>query len=399
MNKWKGLNSALVKRILGCTLALGLLAGTIAATPLFAGAADKINLETKCSVTVGASSSTDQDFIDDIAKANVMIDYYLVATAKEKKGYNGYTFETVETFENDVTIPDNIDQEYGSDDWENAWKNSWREQAAMAAGVIKAAIDAKNPITPTRTAAAGTEVSGLDAGLYLLIARGDNVEDYFEMTKGDDPNLVSVAYTTRYKYSFLPEMVAMPTKAPNKDGIVTTDDSLDANGNERPWLYTATVNMKPERETRFGSLKIVKDLLVYEDHDPATFVFNLDAYVDGKLYFSNVYTLTFTSACEEYVLIEDVLPVGAEVTVSEIYGGPIYHQTVTGPQTVTIVADDIVETRFENTYYEWRKRYGAITNHFDPKLDENGQVVLGEDGKPVYEWSKYEDSREEVKKQ
>ena len=104
MNKWKGLNSALVKRILGCTLALGLLAGTIAATPLFAGAADKINLETKCSVTVGASSSTDQDFIDDIAKANVMIDYYLVATAKEKKGYNGYTFETVETFENDVTI-------------------------------------------------------------------------------------------------------------------------------------------------------------------------------------------------------------------------------------------------------------------------------------------------------
>ena len=398
MKKWKGLKSAHVKRIIGCTLALGLLAGTLATTPLFAGAADKINLETKCSVTVGASSSTDQEFIEDLKTAKVMIDYYLVAEAKEKKGYDGYTFDVVDTFKNSVVIPDNTDQEYGSDDWINAWKNSWREQAAMAAGVIKAAIDAKNPITPTRTAAAGTEVSGLDAGLYLLIARGDNVEDYFEMTKGDDPNLVSVAYTTRYKYSFLPEMVAMPTKAPNKDGVITTDDSLDANGNERPWLYTATVNMKPERETRYGSLKIIKDLLVYEDHDPATFVFKVDAYVDKKLYYSNVYSLTFTTACEEYLLIEDTLPVGAEVTVSEIYSGPIYHETVTGPQKVTIVANDIVETRFENTYYEWIEHYGAITNHFDPELDENGQVKLGPDGKPLYVWKVYEDSREEVKK-
>jgi hypothetical protein len=396
MNKWKGLKSAHVKRLIGCTLALGLLAGTLKAAPLFAGAADKVDLTSACSVTVGASSSTDKEFIDDIAKAKVVIDYYLVAKAAEKKGYDGYTFEVADTFKNDVTIPDNIDQDYGSDEWKKAWNDTWSEQVVKAAEVVKTAYDAGNALTPDESVPAGTKVTGLEAGLYLLIARGENVTDYFEMTKpkdGSDPKLVSVAYTDRYKYSFTPELVSMPTKAPDPaTGVIdTTADT--------PWLYDATVNMKPERETRFGSLKIVKDLLVYEDHDPATFIFNLDAYVDGKLYFSNVYTLTFTSACEEYVLIEDVLPVGAEVTVSEIYGGPIYHQTVTGPQTVTIVADDIVETRFENTYYEWRKRYGAITNHFDPKLDENGQVVLGEDGKPVYEWSKYEDSREEVKKQ
>ena len=107
MNKWKGLNSALVKRILGCTLALGLLAGTIATTPLFAGAVDKVDLSSACSLTVDASSSTDAEFIADIAKAKVMIDYYLVAEAKEKTGSDGYTFEVTDAFKNDVVIPDN----------------------------------------------------------------------------------------------------------------------------------------------------------------------------------------------------------------------------------------------------------------------------------------------------
>ena len=399
MKKWKGLKSAHVKRLIGCTLALGLLAGTLATTPLFAGAVDKVDLSEACKITVNAASATaDQEFLDDLETADVVIDYYLVAEAAEKKGYDGYVFEVTDAFNGKVDIPDNTDKDPGTDEWVDSWNKMWSEQVVKAAEVVKAAYEAGNAITPTESKEAGTEVKGLKAGLYLLIARGENVTDYFEMTDPKDnsePKLVTVAYTAGYKYSFAPEFVSVPTKAPNDKGVIdTTADT--------PWLYEASVNMKPERETRYGSLKIVKDLLIYEDHDPVTFIFNLDAYVGDKLYFSNVYTLTFTSACEEYVLIEDVLPVGAKVTVSEVYSGPVvkgtphYSEIGEGTQTVTIVANDIVETRFTNTYHEWREHFGAITNHFDPVLDENGQVKY-ENGKPVYHWEIYEDSREEVK--
>ena len=55
-----------------------------------------------------------------------------------------------------------------------------------------------------------------------------------------------------------------------------------------------------------------------------------------------------------------------------------------------------MEVTFVNDYEHRDKHCGAITNHFDPVLDANGNVVLDENGLPKYTWSKYTDSREET---
>ena len=382
MKKWKGLKSAHVKRLIGCTLALGLLAGTLKAAPLFAGAADKVDLTSACSLTVGSSSSTDKDFIEDIAKANVLMDIYLVADAVEKKGYEGYVFDVKDTYANTVTIPDNVDTK------------TWSDLAKVAAGVVENAYKAGNAIAPDKTIKAGETATNLSAGLYLVIARGDGITDYFEEKTDEQGNTgtYTVATTDVYKYFFAPEFVALPTKEPDENGEIKSS-------NPTPWLYTAQVFMKPLRELRYGDLKIVKDLLTFEDSEPAYFVFDVEATIgegaEQKNVYSNVFTLEFTAAGEEYLLIEKQIPIGANVTVTEVYSGATYDLTSALTQNTVIVANDLVEVRFTNDYNENRKHYGAITNHFDPVLDENGNPVIGADGKTVYNWAKYADSREE----
>lgn len=382
MKKWKGLKSAHVKRLIGCTLALGLLAGTLKAAPLFAGAADKVDLTSACSLTVGSSSSTDKEFIDDIAKANVLMDVYLVADAVEKKGYDGYVFEVKDTYSSTVTIPDDVDAK------------TWSDLAKVAAGVVENAYKAGNAIAPDKTIKAGETATNLSAGLYLVIARGDGITDYFEEKTDEQGNTgtYTVATTDVYKYFFAPEFVALPTKEPDENGEIKSS-------NPTPWLYTAQVFMKPLRELRYGDLKIVKDLLTFEDSEPAYFVFDVEATIgegaEQKNVYSNVFTLEFTSAGEEYLIVEKQIPIGANVTVTEVYSGATYDVTSAFTQNTVITANDLVEVRFTNDYNENRKHYGAITNHFDPVLDENGNPVIGADGKTVYNWAKYADSREE----
>ncbi len=117
------------------------------------------------------------------------------------------------------------------------------------------------------------------------------------------------------------------------------------------------------REPRFGSVAIEKSLLTYESAEPATFVFDIRAELDGTVVYSNVIAMTFTSAGERRELI-DRIPVGAEVTVREIYSGARYRSTAATEGTVVVSAEEIGVVSFENDYAETPTGGHGIINRF-----------------------------------
>ncbi len=215
----------------------------------------------------------------------------------------------------------------------------------------------------------------LGSGLYLLIARGSDVEDYVRMVADDAGNetVVTVAQSERHVYTFAPELVALPGKAADDSGAVNT-------ANPGEWLYDLTVQMKPEQSLRMGQLEIVKTLLSYETSAPATFVFHVEAVLDGEKVYDQVVSATFTAAGEERILIDDI-PVGAEVTVTEVYSGASYELTTDGTQRTVIAAEDTAEVGFTNTYNRKKRTGYGITNHF----------TYGEDG---WQWEQWEETAE-----
>ncbi|MCR4617170.1 MAG: DUF5979 domain-containing protein [Lachnospiraceae bacterium] len=394
MNKWKSAKSAFIKKILACTVALGLCIGGTLLSPIITDAANKLDLSAACNLTVNATSSTDKVFLDDIAKAGVVVDLYKVADAEKTDGYDAYTFKVADTYKNALTIPDNVDAKV------------WSELANKAAKVVKDKYNTTDAIVPTATAKEGQQIKSISAGLYLVIARGEKITDYFVETtlKDADGNplkdaagnvvseITTIAEGEENSYSFIPEFVALPTKAPDpKTGEINMSADTD-------WIYTAQVSLKPTWEPRYGDLKIIKDLLTYEKSEPTYFVFSVEAtkkYGDTvKNVFSNVYTLSFSKYGKEELTIKNI-PAGSEVTVTEIYSGCNYKLVSAASQMVVIEANQVKDVEFVNDYGENDKHCGAITNHFDPVLDANGNVVLDDNGKPKYTWAKYGDSREE----
>ncbi len=391
MNKWRSAKSAFIKRILACTLALGLCIGGGFLSPLFTDAADKLDLDHACSLKTIATSSTDKEFLADVAKADVVVDIYKIADAEKKTGYDFYTFKVADAYKDKVKIPDTTDSKV------------WSDIAQVAAGIVKDSQKTATPITPDATEKAGKEIPGLKGGLYLVLARGSAVIDYFDETESTvtDANgntttkkdIVTVAYGDANVYKFVPEVVALPTKAPDP---VTGEINTAANTD---WIYSATISLKPSWEPRYGKLKIIKDLLTYEKSEDTYFIFSVDAKKkvgdEIKTVFSNVYTLRFSKTGKEELII-DKLPAGCDVTVTEVYSGCNYKLVSDETQQVVILADDLVTVTFVNDYEHRDKHCGALTNHFDPVLDANGNVVLDENGLPKYTWSKYTDSREET---
>lgn len=395
MKKWKSLNSAVIKRILSCTLAVGLTATAISVSTFGSAAGEAVKLDTANSLTVSApvidANETNKDFVEDLQSANVDVDIYLVATAEKRQGVDGYDF--------------NVDQSYQISIPEDVTDKEWVEIAEQAATV---ALNTE-AISPAKTIKLGETASDLTAGLYLVIPRGTKMSDgttdidnYFETITSQDlvdgvvtptSKLVTIAYSQYYKYSFMPQLVALPTKAADENGVINTAADSE-------WLYSASLYIKGERESLPGKLQIIKDLLVYEATEPATFVFNVEAKLNDRVVYSNVHTFTFTSAKEQFLVVEDI-PSGAVVTVTEVYSGCNYEfvSAVNGDGTASanntatamITANDMVTVRFANTYNWNDKHCGAFTNHFDPVKNDDGTYKVDANGNYVYDWTKYGD--------
>ncbi len=357
------------KRWIYLLTALTLAVGMCIAEPM-AGIAAPLEADDEgfvagsCSLTIypedphkeGADS-----FGEDFAGADVVVDLYQVARAVKTSGQDTYHYELTGEYAS-LKLPDSPEE--GAQP-----AASWEETAQQAAAI---ALDAASPCTPVSGSgeSAGTKVGNLAPGLYLLVARGRNlteladykieIEQTDSLTQEESKRIATIANSQQYTYAFLPQLVSLPTKEADANGVINTANPGD-------WIFEASVNLKPERLDRYGSLEIVKTLSEYETmggvQESATFVFEVTGMLDDQVVYSNVESITFTAAGQERVVL-DRIPAMAQVTVREVYSGSSYQLTVPGDRTATIAADDVVSVEFENEYDGRRTNGHGIKNQF-----------------------------------
>lgn len=361
--KWKNRQKSPGKRLICPLLAFALVLGLVMATPGLDGEAQAVDFDHDCSVTV-SPVDPENSMAANLDTAGVVIDLYKVADAVPVDGYDTYDFDFLGGYEKLGEIYDS-----------NPNNADWRKMAQTAA---RYALEKGTKVEQGNGVAAKSQIAGLDCGLYLLIARGSDIDEYTTTVKQEDgaENIATIAHSDRYVYTFLPELIALPSKqAQNADG--TTDNTTAGNGT---WRYDMDVNMKPQQGPRYGSLEIVKTLQSYNydaasaNRQPAEFVFQVEAVLDGQTVRSTVVSLSFTEAGQKSAIV-DQIPVGAVCTVTEVYSGATY-ELVTDPVQTSdpIEAVDVKSVEFINDYNETDRGGGSATNHFeyDEDTDEWG---------------------------
>lgn len=231
---------------------------------------------------------------------------------------------------------------------EEMWEQAAEEAKEFAEG---RSADAEFQIVNGR----GT-TEELKAGMYLVV--------------------VEKGTTELYEYRFQPYFVALPDNPYYHSG----------HQEENVWQYDVTGFFKPERNPRYGSLRIRKNLRAYNTSlKDVTFVFQVEG-VDGEgnSVYSNVVSTTHSAAGEKEVVIEN-LPAGTTVTVTEIYSGASYRLETAQEQTVTISAEDVAGVEFTNTYDDELTPGYGVTNHFDYDADAGWQWSRRKDNSTVQE--------------
>lgn len=296
-------------------------------------AANAVDTEADCSIGFAVSA---EDF-DELNSVNVPVRLYRVASIDVSGNYKAEAgFESL----------DLAAVAHGED----ASAKVWEERAAKAAKLItpETAEAAK-----VETIGGKAEITGLDTGLYLVMAETIDSENY--------------------SYSFQPYLISLP----NNYYYASGDDT---------WVYdlrTNPVGLKPEEEARLGDLQITKNLVNQNvtSGEKATFVFEVVIEPLKGETETRLATLTFDQFGTKDAVVKDI-PAGAKVTVTEIYSGASYELTSDAAVTKTIIADDMVGVSFTNTH-DGRPNGGyGVVNHFE--TDENGQ----------YHWTQKENSPE-----
>lgn len=222
-----------------------------------------------------------------------------------------------------------ISSETTAEDWERL-----ADQASELVKTSRPAAAAETVIQkqPEQESASGL-ISDLSTGLYLVEA---------EPVQSDE-----------YQFTFQPYLAALPSHYYYSEA---EDDT---------WVYDIETALKPERQDRFGRLKIEKDLAVYnETMGEAHFVFQIEAEKDSQKVYSEVEQLVFRGPGTDALVI-DKIPAGAHVTVTEMNTGSAYK--VVGSHVIggiEIRADQESLAHFENTYDDHPNSGSGIVNHF-----------------------------------
>ena len=296
-----------------------------------------------CSVTVSPGS-----IAEEAERAGVLIDLYLVAEidADTSLPVLRLLAPYADASPTEGTLPD-----------EAVWQELTQAltRAALTSGQPLAAGRALN--TRIDTADDGTPLS---PGLYLLVARGSETGDYTAVVEEDGKErIVTVARTEDGELLFAPELLLLPS--PGGEGGLGPWPELSIVEGE-PWVYDLAPTLKASFNSWIGSLEIRKTLPVYVGPEEAFFVFNITAIYDGEIIYSDVAAMRLHDAGLQSIFIEP-LPVGAEVTVTEVYDGTQYLVT---EDTVTVViqGDGVTVAPFENRDAPTPRRGQGVVNQF-----------------------------------
>ncbi|MDO5132968.1 MAG: hypothetical protein Q4D81_08295 [Eubacteriales bacterium] len=364
--------------------------------------------EQECSLTVNIGTTLTDEERQDLEEAAVVVDLYRIADAEPVNGYETYSWAVLEPFltffaEKGVSVSASIDS--------SGWREVAKAAAEAALGTVPEGTEAMAPAPVgsfsatqvVRDQPVGSPITGLPAGLYLIVPHGSNDTEYVSTSTvtgiaGEETSQVTLALSRHYKYSFSPELISLPTK-----------EGLNTAQNAGTWEYDGNVDltMKYSREKRIGALEITKTLLTNAERgkdtpagdgteteraitDPATFVFEVSVYDSEELYnsgaapdiFHDFISIIFDAngdysiiganegqyASDSYgsrtARIEN-LPIGSYAVVKEVYAGAVY--TGYPDQCATIEVNENANTigvTFENDYNEGINGGGSVTNKF-----------------------------------
>ncbi len=371
------------KRWIYLSAALMLLVGACVRMPMIGGAApaDPVDVEKECSVTVSPVDASDPekaDYLADMEKTHITLELYKIAGAEKVTGYDTYQF-----------VPESAYGGLAISDYSRLQELTvadWKALAQDAARIALAQDSSQSPAASREIeGVADAVLSGQDvkAGLYLLVARDTNLtkEEYVKTVQAETADgetvtepekLVTIANSNQYEYMFEPQLVALPTKQPDASGVIST-------ANPGPWLYEEHVYLKSGREPRYAPLEIVKTLRSWETVEgtiePVTFVFRVVATLEGEEVFNEVTSLTFTEPGTGRTTLERI-PATATVTVTEIYNGLSYTQSVpsdNGPVVLDSISAETENTAsFENVYNNTRTHCHGIWNKFVYNAETGG---------------------------
>lgn len=414
--------------------ALALTVGVCVAEPMASGAAALELKPGSCAMTIYPRDIRTTDLFEgDLDNLDIVLDLYKVADAVKRPGYDIYSYG----FDpNGLYKGLSVSADPTAEEWRNL---------AQSAGKIALTPAADGGSTPQDSPEkAGVDIKEkieeLDPGLYLIIARNKGVTDinkYKIAIQGSD-NIATIANSDEYTYIFSPELISVPMRGEDGTLDVSSNSPLGEDGpmtgmseahhtyDPDRWVYDVNVYLKPVRVERYGSLVISKKLRVYESEEevlnetdePAgqnekvTFVFKAEwtqkdengSDVPG----SKVESITFDSATDrEKKILIDRVPIGTNITVTEIYSGASYREEgntytrnamVEGAdiykgvavldetgRVTTIISEreNPVEeldpsVSFTNTYDGRQKKGYGINNEFE--YDENGNWKWIQDG-------------------
>lgn len=370
-NRWSGFKGRSL-------VTLVLVLSMIISVPFFSNAAGKFNPEEPCSLTVHANNADEKDEgFTDLESVELVIDLYQLASAVPNKGSDGYTFdwkyEGLESIYKSLEGSSDAEPEAVSDDSEIVTDSTADTLHTLSQAAANIVLDVNSKTAKLdydytgKISSNEVKIEEIDAGLYLLVVRGSKANDY--VTKSKNGDTVTRAWSNTYSYVFSPQLVSLPKKGDNI-GTTNTGDSED-------WNYNVTVYLKPERDN--GSLRIVKTLERYlRNGEPATFVFEVEAKLDDNVVYRNEHTIDFNKPGSEEIVIKDI-PVGADVTVTEVYTGAHY-SLKSGETQKTVITPDIQDQNpatvvFDNDYDRRHTGGHGITNQFTYNAD-TGQWEL-----------------------
>ena len=371
------------KKWLSLAIVLTLIAGTCMAASISSEAVS-LDLDRECSMTIYPENPNTGRFGADLEMAKVQVDIYKVADAVKISGSDSYTYNFIGDYAKLKETESVLSGEVKAGGWQ-----SLAQAAAKAVLGYKDVLGNGEDIPPTISdshmvmqnvsiysaedndiGGLRKKVGGMDAGLYLIIARGEGMnapEDYrvtmqsMKHQSGMSGGIATIANSDNYTYLFAPQLISVPMKS----DVVSGTDSASENGplpewndnyttsGSGEWIYDVSVYLKPVRVSRYGSLEISKRLQAYESEEvvqdgqqaegsngqdeKTTFVFkttwaNPDYTPDSGLpeKISRVDSVTFPIINEngekvyDWQLYVDGIPLGTEVTVEEVYSGASY---------------------------------------------------------------------------
>ena len=351
------------------------------------------------SLTVQFPSTWEDAALADLQASKAQVYIYKIADAVKNDSYNVYDYQIRTDSPLYATVKAYVDA--AKDDWTISTQDNvfsfrytpvrandtqlrgWDNLPQALAKAIWPAEGKAMDLEPVESAAVGQAVS-LPDGLYLTTVRATDFADPVRTASGEDYNLATLAYTATNVYEFQPQVVALPALT---NGYDTAAEGATYSG-------AATLACKPERKDRTADLAITKTVANY--NGAATFVFEVDV-VDRKVEgFPKQYTLsigdTYTAVGGvEVAQLLGEIPVGSNVTVTEVYSGVNYNTAA--PVTITGIAAGAIEyipynstktarfgednteiaaltpADFTNTGNNTANGGGSVVNHFQPNTE------------------------------